>query len=136
MRQIIEVVRERRSVEDTRARSYVEWQTRALASFIAATAMSEDGAKELQKAAMSLSILPENVPENVDEIEVGESLVERPEDSTVLSTSVALSASPVADQAGSADFDPSLDYSQVVTVSPTNDSNKQGSFEKLAGLFV
>jgi hypothetical protein len=51
------------SVEDAKSRLYLEWQTRALATFIAATAMSSDGSKELQRAAMNLSIIPEEPEE-------------------------------------------------------------------------
>lgn len=60
MRQIVDVIRERMSMEDTKQRTYIEWQTRALASFMAANAQSEKGAKKMQEAAEKLSILPQD----------------------------------------------------------------------------
>ena len=54
----MDVIRERVSVAEAKERSYIEWQTRALASFIASTSMSEKGAKQLMQAAEKLSMLP------------------------------------------------------------------------------
>lgn len=55
---MVEVIRERTSLADARTRAYVEWQTKAITGFIASTAQSEKGARELHKAAERLSMMP------------------------------------------------------------------------------
>jgi hypothetical protein len=57
---MVAVIQERLSVQDARNRSYIEWQTKALASFIANTASSKKTARELLRSAHKLSMLPKD----------------------------------------------------------------------------
>jgi len=93
MRQVVEAIRERVSVEQARERVYLEWQTRALASFIAQTVDSPKAAKKLLEAAGHLSLNPDPDakrspspvrPEPVTDVEVVRP-GEPPDESTVAS---------------------------------------------------
>jgi len=59
MRQIVDVVRERQSLEQARVRVHLEWQTRALCSFLAQTVDSPKAAKKLLEVAGQLSLTPQ-----------------------------------------------------------------------------
>ena len=59
MRQIVDVVRERVSLEQARVRVHLEWQTRALCSFLAQTVDSPKAAKKLLEVAGQLSLIPQ-----------------------------------------------------------------------------
>lgn len=60
---MVETIRERVSLTQAYARAQIEWQTRILAGFIATTVQSEKAARELQKAAQGLSMLPAEEPD-------------------------------------------------------------------------
>lgn len=57
---MIEAIRERVSLAQALARAQVEWQTKILAGFLSSTVQSEKAARELHKAAQSLSMLPDD----------------------------------------------------------------------------
>ena len=57
----MDVVRERVSLEQARVRVHLEWQTRALCSFLAQTVDSPKAAKKLLEVAGELSLSPQPV---------------------------------------------------------------------------
>lgn len=57
---MVEAIRERMSLAQALTRAQVEWQTKVLAGFISSTVQSEKAARELQKAAQGLSMMPDD----------------------------------------------------------------------------
>lgn len=56
MRQINEVIAERRSIREATEKSLIEWQTKVLASFFATNAQSRKAAEQITEAANNISI--------------------------------------------------------------------------------
>lgn len=62
LRQITAVIRDRTDFEQKLSVAKIEWQTKALSTFIAATAFTdEDGHRELMEAAANLSMTPKKL---------------------------------------------------------------------------
>ena len=56
VRQIIEVIKERKSVKDVNEKLLIDWQTRTIASFLAALPFSAETSKEMAKSIDTISL--------------------------------------------------------------------------------